>query len=204
MVLARDFPTLPVGGTRGGIVALWMVAVSLAVKLIDFLQGKWLGHPLHPAIVHVPVGGWIAACVLDVVARLGSGTAVFGRVTLWLVGAGLVAAIAAVPPGLADWSGIKKEKPAWKLGLYHLIINLLATLIWIVNFGLRWTHRDEPMPGVTAPILATSVIGTLLVIVSAWLGSLMVFDQGISVARTSKKKWRRIAARAGARLPEEK
>ena len=27
-----------------------------AVKLVDILQGKWLGHPLHPAVVHLPLG----------------------------------------------------------------------------------------------------------------------------------------------------
>ena len=25
-----------------------------------FLQGKWLGHPLHPAMVHLPTGAWTA------------------------------------------------------------------------------------------------------------------------------------------------
>jgi len=43
-----------------------------------------------------------------------------------------------------------------------------------------------------------------LVIVSAYLGSLMVFDQGVSVARFSKKKWRAVAVRSGAQVPEEK
>src|SRR5690606_13059817 len=37
------------------------------VKLLDLLHGKWLGHPLHPAIVHVPIGLWTVACVLDVI-----------------------------------------------------------------------------------------------------------------------------------------
>jgi hypothetical protein len=35
---------------------------------------------------------------------------------------GLVTALLAVPPGLADWAEIKKEKPAWKMGLYHMAL----------------------------------------------------------------------------------
>ena len=31
------------------------------MSLKDLLQGKWLGHPLHPALVHVPTGLWPAA-----------------------------------------------------------------------------------------------------------------------------------------------
>jgi uncharacterized membrane protein len=171
------------------------------MKLVEFLQGKWLGHPLHAALVHVPVGGWLVACILDV---SGANGIVAARVALWCVGVGLVGAVLAIPTGVADWSAIKKEKPAWKLGLYHLLLNLGATLLFAVNFGLRFMRRGDVVPDVTPPILFTSVLGTLLVISSAYVGSLMVFDHGIGVARTSKKKLRPIAVRAGSRVPEEK
>src|SRR5688500_14101058 len=105
------------------------------MKLVEFLQGKWLGHPLHAALVHVPVGAWFVACALDVGMRLGLGDVIAGRVALWCVGIGLAGAVLAVPPGVADWSAVKKEKPAWKLGLYHLLLNVGATLLWAVNFG---------------------------------------------------------------------
>jgi hypothetical protein len=29
--------------------------------LRDFLHGVWLGHPLHPALVDVPIGAWLSA-----------------------------------------------------------------------------------------------------------------------------------------------
>lgn len=33
--------------------------------VVDALRGEWLGHPLHPALVHLPLGGWMIAGVLD-------------------------------------------------------------------------------------------------------------------------------------------
>lgn len=170
------------------------------MKLLEILQGKWLGHPLHPAIVHVPLGGWIGACGLDLAAWLGWTGADGARIALYLVAAGLLAALLAVPPGIADWVEIKKEKPAWKLGLYHMALNLVATLVWAVNCGLR---IGSDASGITFPILVTSVIGTALVVTGGYLGSLMVFDHGVGVARQSKRKWRRIAASGGSRLPEQ-
>jgi hypothetical protein len=40
--------------------------------------------------------------------------------------------------------------------------------------------------------------------VSGYLGGLMVYDHGISVARQSKAKWRQLAEAGRARVPEEK
>lgn len=173
------------------------------MKLVEFLQGKWLGHPLHPAIVHVPIGTWFAACVLDIMRVCGIERASVPLIAQWLVGTGLVVALVAVAPGLADWSGIKREKPAWKLGLYHMLLNLAATAIWLFNFVLRWQSRggNDSLHGW---IVGSSVAGIILVAVSAYLGSLMVFDQGVSVARFSKKQWRKEAMAAGARVPEQK
>lgn len=172
------------------------------MKLMEFLQGKWLGHPLHPALVHVPVGGWVVAFALDMVGWFGGGGELAERVAFWCVAVGLAGAVLAVAPGVADWSLIKKEKPAWKLGLYHLAANLIAALVWAVNLGLRSSARDEP--GVAASVVVTSAVGTVLVFGGAYLGKLMVFDHGIGVARESKKKWRRIAEQGGANLPQEK
>jgi uncharacterized membrane protein len=170
------------------------------VKLSEFLQGKWLGHPLHSAIVHIPVGSWIAACLLDIAVWAGWLNRGAGQLATYCVVFGLLGAALAVAPGIADWMHIKKEKPAWKLGLYHMVLNVGAVAIWAVNFGLR-LNSDAP---VQTSILLTSLLGTVLVFISGYIGSLMVFDQGIAVARESKKEWRVIARRGGARVPEEK
>lgn len=173
------------------------------MKAVEILQGKWLGHPLHPALVHLPVGAWFSAFMFDLAVSMGVSSPVLPRLALYLVGIGLALALLAVPTGIADWSEIKKEKPAWRLGLYHMIGNGITALVWCGNFGLRLRPLDSATP-ITPAVLFTSALGLLLLLGSAYLGKLMVFDQGISVARESKKKWRTIAARGGARLPPEK
>jgi uncharacterized membrane protein len=173
------------------------------VKLVEIFQGKWLGHPLHPAIVHLPLGLWIAAGAFDLVLRLGWGNSALVYLALYSVALGLLSVLLVIPSGLADWSSIKPGKPAWKLGLYHLALNGTATVLWSLNLWLRVKSLDDPQP-ITNPVLILSVAGTLLVIAGGYLGSLMTFDQGISVARLSKKKWREVAIQGGARVPEEK
>ncbi len=173
------------------------------MKPIEVLQGKWLGHPLHPAIVHLPIGAWILAAVLDLVDRNASNSATVPHLSMYAVITGLATALLAIPTGVAEWSSIKKEKPAWKLGLAHLLLNLFAAVAFAANLGLRWQALETDNP-VTTAVLATSVGGAILVVISGYLGSLMVFAHGTSVGRQSKKKWRQIAIRGGARVPESK
>src|SRR5688572_30154105 len=95
------------------------------MDLRDFLQGKWMKHPLHPAIVSIPVGLWSMALVFDLLSRAGDGNVTFVRTSFYCILVGLVGALVAVPTGVADWSGIKPETPAWRTGFYHLTLNVV-------------------------------------------------------------------------------
>lgn len=167
----------------------------------NFLQGKWLGHPLHPALVHLPMGLWPAALVFDLLGFTAARGNLWVQASFFAILLGLVVAVAAIPPGWADWSGIKREKPAWKLGVYHMAINGLATLVWLGNLLVRLRGFQEA-ERVTGLQFTLSAAGTAVLLVGAWFGGRMVFDQGTSVARLSKKKWRKTAEKGNAQLPE--
>lgn len=167
-----------------------------------FLQGKWLGHPLHPALVHVPVGLWTAACIADAASLLGYGGNALVRLSFFAILVGLVSALAAVPAGIADWIEIKQEKPAWTIGVYHMAINLGGAVLWALNLGLRASAYETAVSVSTFQLLL-SVLGVGALMVGGYLGGRMVYDHGTSVARESKKRWRKVAAAGHAALPPE-
>jgi uncharacterized membrane protein len=169
--------------------------------MIEFLQGKWLKHPLHPALVHIPTSLWPAAFVFDLLSQSASDNP-FGQLAFYAILIGLVVAVLAIPTGYADWTDIKPEKPAWKLGLYHMILNLVITVLWGINLGLR-VQSFQAGQAVPVGLLALSALATLLLLVSGYLGGRMIYAYGISVARLSKKKWRKIAVEGGAAVPPE-
>jgi len=169
---------------------------------LDLLKGKWLKHPLHPIVVHVPMAMWPSALIFDLLSQWQIGGNAMVRLSFYAIIFGLVASLLAVPTGVLDWSGIKKEKPAWKIGLYHMMLNLIAVLLFAINFGLRMQDFREATTVARIP-LGLSFIGTGLLIGSAYLGGRMVYTYGISVARMSKAKWRKIAEAGGASLPPE-
>jgi len=170
--------------------------------LLDVLKGKWLKHPLHPILVHVPMAMWPSAVIFDLLSQWRIGGNAMVRLSFYAIIFGLVASLPAVPAGVVDWSGIKKEKPAWKIGLYHMILNLVVAVLFAINLGLRAQTFREATKVAGTPLLL-SVVGTGLLVGSAYLGGLMVYEYGIRVARMSKKKKREIAEAGGANVPPE-
>ena len=171
--------------------------------ITDLLKGKWLGHPLHPILVHVPMAVWPSALLFDLLSRTGTGGNAMVRTSFFAIGFGLAVALLAVPTGIVDWWGIKREKPAWKIGLWHMLLNVVLLILFTINFTLRCGNY-RTAGSVSDASLMLSIIGTLVLFVSAYLGGRMVYAYGINVARLSKGKWRKIAKSAGANVAPQK
>jgi hypothetical protein len=56
----------------------------------NLLQGKWVKHPLPPAIVHIPVSMWITSLVFDFLVLSGSETELLSRLSVDALALGLV------------------------------------------------------------------------------------------------------------------
>src|SRR3712207_1827119 len=98
----------------------------------DLLHGTWLGHPLHPVLVQVPVGTWVSAGLLDAVPRLRPAATV-------LIGTGIAASVPAALSGAADWS--EQEIGVRRLGLLHAAGNTVALGLYVGSLGARAIGR---------------------------------------------------------------
>jgi uncharacterized membrane protein len=168
----------------------------------SFLQGVWIGHPIHPALVHIPTALLPAALVFDILSYFGVAGQVLFQVSFYSILLGLLFALLAVPFGFADWWDIKKDKPAWSLGVFHMAGNLFASVLWALNLGLRFALLGE-VQQTPAYLLVLSALGTLVLITSGYIGGRMVFGFGVSVARLSKDKWQQIAEEGGSQIKKD-
>src|SRR3990170_8428911 len=68
------------------------------------------GHPFHPALVTVPIGAWVASLIFDVASRVdGDGSPALVEGAYWLIGIGIVGALAAALFGLLDLLAIPRH-----------------------------------------------------------------------------------------------
>ena len=158
-------------------------AVSSAVRprtLRDLLHGTWMGHPLHPVLVQVPVGAFLSAAVLDALpSRSGD------RAATALVGVGLAGVLPAAVAGWVDWSELTKDRR--RVGLVHAATNLVATGLYASSLAARLTGHAKR--GKALAYAGLSVAG-----VGAFLGGHLSYAQGAGISH---------AAPEVARVPEE-
>src|SRR3989442_8491361 len=93
----------------------------------DFLNGVWLGHPLHPAITDVPIGAYVVALVLDLSGQRAAATAA--------IGVGIVFMVLAALAGYAYY--IDLEGKPGRFGTIHSSLMLLALVLYLISFVVR-------------------------------------------------------------------
>lgn len=146
---------------------------------VSALAGPY-GHPLHPILVTVPIGAWVASFAFDLGSRVAADPATFARGSYWLILLGLLGAAAAALIGFLDLFAIPVATKAFRTALAHMAVNLVVTAAYLANLLLR--AGSSATAEVAAPLIALSGVGLLLLAVGGWLGGKLAFRYGVRVA----------------------
>ena len=142
----------------------------------DFLNGVWLGHPLHPVITDVPVGGWTIAQLLDLVSLLRGDDPGLDAAADIALGAGIVAAVGAAVTGLADWSDVGGSHR--RMGMAHALINVGGLTLNVASLALRMGGKKNR--GLARSLSAG---GYVLNAAAAYVAGELVYNLGQAVNR---------------------
>ena len=155
--------------------ALYGGGQPAAQKLRDFLNGTWLGQPLHAVLTDLPVGAWTAAMVFDAL-DLALERREFALAADTAIVIGLAGAAGAAATGLTDWSDV--DPPARRIGFLHGLLNLSGTALFTTSLLLRKQKSRSAGRMVGA-------LGYAVMAYAAHLGGKMVYEQRVGVDRTS-------------------
>jgi nitrite reductase/ring-hydroxylating ferredoxin subunit/uncharacterized membrane protein len=136
-------------------------------RVKDALSGTAAGHPLHPALVALPIGTFASVAVLD---ALGTDP----RSARRLLGFGILTVAPTAAAGLSDWGDTGGRER--RVGLVHALCNVGSTLLMVASW---WRRRR----GRSGRGLSTAGLGLLGV--SGWLGGHLAYARGIGVDVTA-------------------
>ncbi|HEY4032558.1 MAG TPA: DUF2231 domain-containing protein [Ktedonobacteraceae bacterium] len=140
-------------------------------RVKDMLNGVWLGHPLHPALIDIPIGAWTASIILDLawLSEQEDGIARGSDLLMWT---GLIGATASAVTGVTNW--VDTDGPELRTGMWHALLNGSATVLNLTSALLRLTKRRRPA-------IALASMAYALTIYSAYIGGELAYSSAIGV-----------------------
>jgi uncharacterized membrane protein len=132
-------------------------------------KAKLLGHPVHPMLIVLPLGLFIAAVVFDAL-YLWQGSPAFATVAYWNIAAGIIGGLLAAVFGFIDWLAIPANTRAKRIGLLHGGSNAVV-----------WLMREDAADAPATNLFALEVVALAVGSVAGWLGGELVDRLGVGV-----------------------
>lgn len=153
--------------------------------LKDFLEGKPLRHPIHPMLVHFPIGLFVLSLLLDLASLAFPSVPHLLRDSFYAMLAGIIFSLIAAVPGFVDYTDIRSDHPGKRTATAHMTLNLIVVALYGINLGLRSSTIADSKISLVPLIL--SLLGIALLSVSGYLGGKLVYDEGIAVGRHKRR-----------------
>ncbi|HET6318877.1 MAG TPA: Rieske 2Fe-2S domain-containing protein [Chloroflexota bacterium] len=139
-----------------------------ARRVKNWLNGVWLGHPLHPALTDLVLGAWWTGALLDLTGGRRSADAA--------ITVGVLAAVPTALAGATDWTDTEAEQR--RSGLVHALLNTAGLGCMIASLFARRAEQRALGFGL-------STTGLALATFSGWIGGELVYRMGTLVNRTA-------------------
>jgi nitrite reductase/ring-hydroxylating ferredoxin subunit/uncharacterized membrane protein len=136
----------------------------------EALSGTWLGHPVHPLLIVLPLGSWVSAVMLD---WLGGEDAETGADLL--IGAGIATALPTIATGYSDWADTEPASDTVRrIGIVHAACN--ATALTLFGASLAARAAGARGRGKLLALAGASAVG-----VGGYLGGHLTYAEGVGV-----------------------
>jgi nitrite reductase/ring-hydroxylating ferredoxin subunit/uncharacterized membrane protein len=143
-------------------------------KIDEALSGTWLGHPVHPLLILLPLGSWTSAVLLDWLGGKDS-----QKAADILLGAGIVSAVPTVATGFADWADTEPASDTVRrVGIAHAALNATGTVLFAGSLAARAGGSRG-----RGKLLALAGVGA--VSASGYLGGHLTYAEGVGVDMTT-------------------
>jgi uncharacterized membrane protein len=135
------------------------------------------GHPIHTALIALPIGLLTGTVLADVAYLFVSKDTIWLDISFWTNVAGVVTALLAAVFGFIDYFTIARGT-AGKIATVHMVLNL--TMVVLFSAALFFFPRGIAAPNVLLPF-TLHFLGFGLMMAAGYLGGELVFRHKLGV-----------------------
>ena len=150
---------------------LYHSAGQAGQQLSDFLNGVWLGHPLHAVLTDVVVGAYTVGLAFDGL-EAATGEELFGKAADNAISLGALTAVGAATAGMTDWM-YTSDTPR-RVGMVHALLNTTALSLYTASLAARKGRNRQVGK-------ALGLLGFIATLGAAYLGGHLAYRNKIGV-----------------------
>jgi uncharacterized membrane protein len=139
-------------------------------------------HPIHPAIVPLPIGAFSLTLIGDLVYCY-TKDPFWYRFSYICMGIGIMTGLLAALFGSFDYFGVRMSGRGARIATLHMILNLGGIALYVVNFLLR--GDSAALGNASWPyVFALEVVTYVALCASGWLGGKLAFEHKVGVVES--------------------
>jgi uncharacterized membrane protein len=143
-------------------------------------------HPLHPALVTLPIGLMVWTFVCDVIYLATDKDVMWYDFSVYSGIAAVIAALGAALPGFGDYLTMRMRDNTRMVATAHMVLNLTVVALFFVAFLLMLDHNAVD-GGNLVIVFILHLAGVGLVTLSGFLGGELVFKHHLAVVGDARE-----------------
>ena len=152
-------------------------------------------HPIHPALVPIPIGAFFLVLVGDVAHAITPNDPFWYDLSFTCLGVGLITAVLAAVFGAIDYLGVPMSRKAFQIATWHAAANGTALIFMAGTFLLR-RHGDAAVGPRWPVAFALFLIGFTILGVGGWIGGKLAYEHRVGVVEDAPAPRSRSASAA--------
>lgn len=141
---------------------------------------KLSNWPLHPLLVHFPIGVWTCATLADIAMYIGFVPSQFIQATYYALWFANLGAFVTVLAGFWDWASNKFTKEAQSVLYKHIIFASTAFVLYLAASLIR---SNGVQANIQTLEIVLEVAGLLALLLAGHLGGTLVFQHQIATKK---------------------
>lgn len=128
-------------------------------------------------LIALPLGLWTFSFICDLIFFFVHSSPTWSVLAWYTMAGGVIGALFAAIPGFIDWLSLTPGTKTKTIGTYHMVVNLVAVVLYALNWYWRWRQQT-----LSAGPVALSFVLILLLCISGWLGGELVYKHKVGVS----------------------